>query len=116
MPFGAAGPTTTAGTFSIAGAFSDSGSVTATFAATPGKDNTTIFSGDETQTGGQGTISVYFIVVSYPASDRREFATGREVVTAATGAYAGLVGTKLKAQVVIDLIANTDTEIADSGD
>jgi hypothetical protein len=129
VPFGAAGgkrfligrqlsftgPTTAAGTFSIAGAYSDSGSVTATFAATPGKDNTTIFSGDETQTGGQGTIAVHFNVVSYPASDPREFATGREVVTAATGAYASLVGTKLKAQVVIDLIANTDTEIADSG-
>lgn len=130
VPFGAAGnkrfligrqlhftgPTTAAGTFSIAGSFSDSGNVTATFTATPGKDDTTVFSGDEVQTGGQGTISVHFSVDSYPASDPRQFATGREVVTAATGAYAGLVGTKLKAQAVIDLIANTDTEIADSGD
>ena len=87
VPFGAAGgkrfligrqlnftgPTTAAGTFSIAGAYSDSGSVTATFTATPGKDNTTIFSGDETQTGDHGTISVHFDVVSYPASDPREF-------------------------------------------
>src|SRR5690348_15478215 len=96
------GPTTAAGTFSIAGAFSDSGTVTATFTATPGKDNTAIFTGDETHVGGQGTISVHFTAVAYPASDPREFATAKEVVTAGTGAYAGLVGTKLKAKAVID--------------
>jgi hypothetical protein len=110
------GATTAAGTFSIAGAVSDSGTVTATFTATPGKDNTLVFTGDETHAGGQGTFSVHFTATSYPASDPREFATAKEVVTAGTGAYAGLVGTKLKAKAVIDLIANTDTEIADSGD
>jgi hypothetical protein len=109
------GPTTAAGTFSIAGAFSDSGTVTATFTAAPGADNTAVFNGEETQAGDKGTITVHFSVVSYPASDPRQFAIGQEIVTGATGAYAGLVGTKLKAKAEIDLIANADTEIADSG-
>jgi hypothetical protein len=109
------GPTSVAGTFTIAGMFSDSGSESGTFTVTPGSGDSVNVTGDETLTGAKGAITLHFKVVSRPASDpSHEYDIGTEVVTAATGAYNHLVGKRLSLQGVLNLDANTDTEIADS--
>jgi hypothetical protein len=110
------GPTSVAGTFTIAGSFSDSGSEAGTFSVSPGPDDSLNVAGGETLTGQKGAITLHFKVVSRPASDpHNEYDLGSEVITSATGPYKGLVGTRLRLQGVLNLDANTDTEIADSG-
>lgn len=83
---------TAVGTFSAAGALNDSGTLSATFTTVPGKNDTRRADGTSILTGGLGTLTMDFTVISFAASNPRRVFEGSFEIVGGTGAYAGLTG------------------------
>jgi len=88
------GPNSGAGSFAVGGALSDAGTLSATFATTPGKDDCAVVTGDETFTSANGAFTAHLsgLSCSFGPNDPREPFDGRFTITGGTGAYAGLSG------------------------
>lgn len=95
-------PSTAVGTFSAAGVVNDSGTLLSTFTAVPGKNDTRRADGTFIFTGGLGTLTIDFSVISYTASNPRRINEGVFEIVSGSGAYPALTGGG-KSVGVIDL-------------